>query len=264
MRAVAVAAGVRSTCVPAWRIEAHPRHDAARAAGAGTAARARLRALALLCQGPRTRAHGAPPGAGRRICQRRWRSTATTLRPASDISVDGREHRSPPTRCCCTRAWCPTSISPTPPDARSRGMSCRRALRPVVDAGAAPRFPASSSRATARALPARGGAEARGRLAALAVANALGRIDSDARAIARATASCGARRCHAGPRVSRHAYRPRTRSACPRATRWCAAARRWPRSGHRAGSRARLRRAQPDEGATCAAAWVRARAASAA
>ena len=215
----------RSSCAPAGRIEAHPRHHAARQLAARAAPPAGLRAVALLRQGPGAAARGAGQGAGHRastsfaadgkdrlaevVFAHRRRRAPDAGRPAAAAPGRGAQRQSRHGR--RRRA----SLERRASSASSR-CSTRISTAPC---------PASPSPATARASPAARRRPSAGRIAAhrrrAARSSPKRRVPDRAEPCARPAARGD------GPRLPRLAVPARRRSsACPRATPSSAAARR--------------------------------------
>ena len=203
-------------------------------------------ALAIFRQGPEAAARGARHTQHRRARdrarggRRRRGSTASATkstaqppapgRPAAAASGRGAQHQP------VNAIGCEHRVE------RAQPASIRSSTR-----GAARRSPACPSPATARASPARTAAEARGQLAALAVARAGKdrRQDARQRGATRHGRRLPARR--AAARSSTRSIGRPTRSGCRAAIRSSAVARKSPRA--RSATRARgLQRTQPDEG----------------
>ena len=168
----------RRRAIPARR-RAHrgaARHHAARPPRAGAAACAGVHGDSVFREGPRARARRAPPRARRRVRGVARAPGRRRGRAPCAFAATAATRRSLPIRCCCIRASCPTPISRAPPVARSTWnelQACFVAGRRC--AGAAARCRDSYIAGDGAGIAGAEAAQARGRLTALAVANALGR-----------------------------------------------------------------------------------------
>ena len=221
-RAAAVAAGGAD---PARRREdrGHPRHHAARQ----LAARACFICRTSCCRrtSPRGSSSCARCGPGCRssgsTVSKPW-ATTSCARSSSASATTSAGWR--PISCCCTRAWCPTSISPSPPawrmsgtPASSASSRCSTRISPVP-------LPGIAVAGDGAGIAGGTAAAERGRIAAIAAVRALKPEADGARSADRAAAPAAR---GDGPRLPRLAEPARrVASAGPRATPWCAAARR--------------------------------------